>query len=324
MEAMREISGEKSSENTGYRILVILIVVVAGLSSAMKDLSGLGQLTSNIREFRSEWFGDGLVTASAKEISLGETSCTNPKDQGNNNPAEFRWSGRMAPGQSIEIKGINGGITAEPAGGEAEVVANKQARRSDPNAVRIEVVQQAGGVTICAIYPSDDSQQPNTCQPGDNSSSHNNVRNNDVQVNFVVRVPTGVDFTGRTVNGEITGKSLSGNVVSRTVNGSINISTSGYAQAKTVNGEISAKLGSANWRGSLEFKTVNGSVNLDLPSDLSTELKADTFNGEVSSDFPLSVLGTSSRKHVSGTIGSGGRELILKTLNGSINLRRVS
>src|SRR5436190_3878142 len=200
-EAMREIHGEKSSENTGYRILVMVIVVVAGLSSAMKDLSGLGQLTSNIREFRSELFGDGLVTASAKEISLGETSCKDQKDQGSNNPTEFRWSGRMAPGQSIEIKGINGGITAEPTGGEAEVVANKQARRSDPNAVRIEVVQHSGGVTICAIYPSDDSQELNTCQPGDNSSSKSNIRNNDVQVNFVVRVPTGVGFTGRTVNG---------------------------------------------------------------------------------------------------------------------------
>ena len=91
-----------------------------------------------------------------------------------------------------------------------------------------------------------------------------------------------------------------------------------------MNGEISAKIGDANWPDSLEFKTVNGEIVLDLPATINTEIKADTFNGEISTDFPLSLLGQMSRKHLSGRIGSGGRELVLKTLNGSITLRRAS
>jgi DUF4097 and DUF4098 domain-containing protein YvlB len=134
----------------------------------------------------------------------------------------------------------------------------------------------------------------------------------------------GVEFIGRTVNGEISATSLSGNVDSRTVNGSINISTSGYAQANTVNGEITAKMGSANWSDSLEFKTVNGGIDLDLPAALSTQIQADTFNGDIDSEFPVTTSGRISRKHMSGTIGGGGRELLLKTLNGSIRLRRVN
>jgi DUF4097 and DUF4098 domain-containing protein YvlB len=68
---------------------------------------------------------------------------------------------------------------------------------------------------------------------------------------------------------------------------------------------------------------VNGGIDLDLPGALSTKLEAETLNGDIDSDFPLVVLGRVSRRHLSGTIGNGGRELLLKTLNGSIRLRRV-
>ena len=59
----------------------------------------------------------------------------------------------------------------------------------------------AGGVTICAVYPSRDARKPNECPPGDGGRM--NVQNNDVSVRFTVRVPAGVTFVGKTVNGEI-------------------------------------------------------------------------------------------------------------------------
>jgi DUF4097 and DUF4098 domain-containing protein YvlB len=244
------------------------------------------------------------------------------------NEQDFRWTGRVDPGKTIEIKGINGEISADAAqSGEVEVVATKRSHGGDADSVTVKVVEHAGGVTICAIYPTEDPNQTTSCEPGNGKPRGNsgNVRNNNVTVDFKVRVPAGVEFSGRTVNGGITVNSLASNVSSHTVNGSISISTSGYATAKTVNGEISARIGNSNWPGSLEFKTVNGEINRDLPATASATVKASTFNGEVSSDFPLTVLGKFSRKELSGTIGSGesGRELIIKTLNGSINLRRI-
>jgi hypothetical protein len=72
---------------------------------------------------------------------------------------DFNWSGRLAPGQTLEIKGVNGWVRAERASGvEAQVTANKTGRRSDPDSVRIQVVPHADGVTICAVYPSNDSR----------------------------------------------------------------------------------------------------------------------------------------------------------------------
>jgi hypothetical protein len=314
-------TGQSSSQAKHNRFLLILLILAA-LASALRDLNSLQELTGSLQSWTSPWFHAGLTSVKASGLSEAERSCLPTLVQTSSD--QFHWSGRVAPGQSIEIKGVNGSISAEAApGGELEVVATKKARRSDPAAVEIKVVPHASGVTICAVYPSEYPDEPNTCEPG-KGNGRMNVRNNDVRVDFKVRVPAGIGFVGRTVNGEISAVSLSGNIESSTVNGGIDLSTTGYAEAKTVNGEINARLGDTNWPDSLSFKTVNGGITIDLPATTSTRVEADTFNGDISSDFPLNMLGRISRKHISGTIGNGGRELLLKTLNGSIRLRRTS
>lgn len=234
---------------------------------------------------------------------------------------DFKWRGNLAAGSTLEIKGVNGDVTAEAAtSGEAEVVAVMRARRNDPREVRVEMIQHAGGITFCAVYPSRDLDKPNRCAPGDEGRM--NVQNNDVRVTFTVRVPQGVSFSGRTVNGDIAAQSLTGPVDLRTVNGSATLSTSNQGQASTVNGSVQATLGTADWSGELEFKTVNGSITLDLPADLNAEVRAATVNGDIATDFPLTVTGRFSPRRLQGTIGSGGRTLALETVNGSIKLRR--
>src|SRR2546429_7486514 len=172
---------------------------------------------------------------------------------------EFHWKGKVAPGKAIEIKGVNGDVRAIAGSGDVLVTAVKHARRSDPDEVKIEVVQHEDGVTICAVYPSD-GRRENTCEAGD--GGHMNVRDNDVTVDFTVRVPAGVRFLGKTVNGDVEAAVGSSDVEATTVNGSIRISTTGYAEAQTVNGEIVASLGRATWSDALEFRTVNGGVKI--------------------------------------------------------------
>src|SRR2546428_14067298 len=74
---------------------------------------------------------------------------------------EFHWKGKVAPGKAIEIKGVNGDVraVASAGGGDVEVTAVKHARKSDPDAVKIEVVPHEHGVTVCAVYPSDGRRQ---------------------------------------------------------------------------------------------------------------------------------------------------------------------
>jgi hypothetical protein len=237
-------------------------------------------------------------------------------------PSDFSWHGQIAPGQSIEIKGVNGAIRAErTTGTEVEVVAVKSARHGDPNSVTVQAVPHANGVTVCAMYPSSNLARPNECAPG--NGGRMNVSNNDVRVEFTVRVPAGVQFIGRTVNGEIEAASLAGDVEAHTVNGKIRISTTGWAEGNTVNGSIIARMGQASGPRPLEFQTVNGGIDLELPSTVNATLHASTVNGHISTDFPLMIRGKFTGRQISGSIGQGGPELSLKTVNGSIDLRRA-
>ncbi len=238
----------------------------------------------------------------------------------------FRWTGRLAAGKTLEVKGVNGTVRAVPAPDpEIVVLADRHANRDNPSDVRIEVVEHESGVTICAVYPSPEGT--NGCRPG--SDGRMNVRNNDVRVDFTVHVPAGVHFVGRTVNGDVAIEEVPGNAEAYSVNGSVRLASRGFAQAETVNGSITASLGRADWSKDREFSTVNGSIILSLPADISTAFRADTVNGSISSDFPVTVSGRVSPKRLRGTIGSttpepASRELVLHTVNGDIQLRRTS
>lgn len=234
---------------------------------------------------------------------------------------DFTWNGAIPQGRAIEIKGVNGDVRAEPSGSnQVEVVAEKRGRRDDPATVRIEVVPHAGGVTICAIYPSRDSARPNECAPGE--SGRNNAQNNDVNVRFTVRVPAGVTFLGKTVNGDVEATRLNGDVMLSTVNGAATFSTTGTGQATTVNGSIRGEMGRADWSDTLAMSTVNGSITLTLPATVNTAVRASTVNGDITAEFPLAIQGRVSRRRLEGTIGGGGRTLALESVNGSITLKR--
>jgi hypothetical protein len=304
--------------------MTTLFVAVLGLTAAPLALEQLNNLRSHAERWtRNTFLNSVVVHASEKETVKSESPASAANLSRTDSSNDFHWSGRVASGGTIEIKGILGNVKAEASSsGEAEVVAVKSGRRSDPKEVEIRVVEHSGGITICAVYPSTDPGRPNDCQPGPNS--HSSVHNNDVNVDFTVRVPQGIRFRGCTVNGNVETSALGSDVEATTVNGSIKISAAGIAQATTVNGSITASLGNANWTSPLEFKTVNGGITLDLPSDTSAEVRAETLNGDISSDFPMNTLTRVGRKHLNGTIGSGGRELSLKTINGSIRLRRAS
>ena len=231
---------------------------------------------------------------------------------------DFVWQGTVGTGHTVEIKGVNGDIIAErAAGGEIEVRAEKRARRSDPSSVRIEVVEHAGGVTLCAVYPSSRGRE-NTCEAG--SGGRNSIRNNDVQVTFYVSVPENVTFVGKTVNGDVEVHDLGSDVGATSVNGDIEISTTGFAEASTVNGSIEAAMGRYDIVEGLSFSTVNGSISLDLPDDVDADLNAKWVNGRLEADLPFELNGRASRRSAEGVLGDGGPELNLRTVNGSIHV----
>ena len=230
---------------------------------------------------------------------------------------DFRWSGTVAAGKTIEIKGVNGDIRAGIAtGNQVEVTAVKHARRSDPASVEIKVVQSSEGVTICALYPS--RRQVNSCEGGHGQSTDNN----DVSVDFTVKVPAGVKFAGNTVNGSVAATGLRADAQAATVNGSVEVETTGEATAETVNGNVKVEMGRIAGTGRMEFSTVNGGIDVTIPDGVGLDVSASTTNGDIRTDFPLTVRGRFGPRHLTGTIGGGGRPLSLTTVNGNIALHK--
>ena len=230
---------------------------------------------------------------------------------------DFEWFGALKAGQTVEIKSVNGSIIAgKTSGDKVEIRAWKHGHHSDPAEVKIEMVPSDKGITVCAVYPS--WWGKNTCEPG--SEGHMDTHNNDVQVHFVVRVPAGVGFTARTVNGSVTALGLTGPTYAHTVNGSVDVSTSGMAEAQTVNGSIRAELGATSWNDPIDFRTVNGRIELSVPSNLNADLEASTVNGTIESDLPVTVHGDIGRRHLRGKINKGGSPLRLETVNGGIKI----
>ena len=231
---------------------------------------------------------------------------------------DFSWSGRIAAGKSIEIKGINGNIRAvHTDGAEVQVTAEKDGR--DPDELTFEVVEHSGGVTICAMYPGR-SNKPNECAPGDDGRM--NTEDTKAEADFEVRVPSGVLFVGKNMNGNVTARGLVADAEASTVNGNVSVTTQGWAEASTVNGSIKVTAGRADWQGSAHFSTVNGSIELTLPEGFNAVVEASTVNGDFYSDFPLTVRGKFGPRKITGTIGDGGRKLKLETVNGSIRINK--
>ena len=267
------------------------------------------------RAFTAVVLAIALTGVSGCGIRAGETSFS--LKLGREADSTFDWSGQVAEGQWIEVKGINGQLTAMPASGDSiQVTAVRSGFRSDPNEVEIVVVEHADGVTICAVYPSSGSE-PNACVPGD--GGRNRTRNNDVKVEFEARVPAGVRFSGRMVNAAIRAEDLTADVRAQTTNGSVRLSTSQGASAKTVNGSIRASFGVTAWEGESTFETVNGGIRLEVPEQINADLEIRTTNGRITTDLPITTT-RETRRRVEGTLGAGGPDLRLRTVNGSITL----
>src|ERR1043166_2579938 len=178
---MNNIQGQQTGERKLYRVLLLMIVSLAAFSSAMNELNQVQAFASQVGNLVASW-SDVMVPAANASTLVTTRSCavTDLSSQEASRSDEFRWNGTVAAGAAIEVQGINGEVV-EPAGGsEVQVIALKTSRRSDVNSVKMKVVEHAGGVTICALYPNEDGEYPGSCGPGDGKgrSSNGRVTNN--------------------------------------------------------------------------------------------------------------------------------------------------
>lgn len=138
-------------------------------------------------------------------------------------------------------------------------------------------------------------------------------------VKYVVYVPADAGIDVETMNGGVDLQSVVREARVRTTNGGIKASAvvAGF-DARAVNGSVDVALDLTGDRP-VSIETVNGSVTAELPASLAGDVALATVNGRLSSDFALATEGRTSMR---GTLGGGGRTVSLRTVNGSVRLRR--
>lgn len=145
---------------------------------------------------------------------------------------------------------------------------------------------------------------------------------NRAEVRYKLRVPAKASLKKiDVVNADVTVRGVQGYVDLDSVNGSIEAEglTAG-GRFDTVNGSIRASFAKISSGDRIVLDTVNGTCTAFLPADAAFTLKADSVNGGISCDFPITI-GKSGRRHLNGNVNGGGAEIVLDSVNGSLNVR---
>jgi len=243
--------------------------------------------------------------------------------QGKTDRDAFTWSGKIPDGRWINVRNVNGTVEVQPGTGDkVEVTATRHTRRGDPDYVRFEVKKYGPGdqdVLICALWGE------NADCDEDSYRSRNNRRDreNEIWVEFHVRVPKGVKVGAHSVNGEVRVEDVAAEVDAESVNGSVMVSTmGGPVNARTVNGGVRASMGRFDLNSDLRFSSVNGSVIAEFANEINAEVDLSTVNGRFLTDFPVTISGRIDPRRLRATLGKGGSRIRLSTVNGNVELRK--
>lgn len=155
---------------------------------------------------------------------------------------------------------------------------------------------------------------------------------------YNVKVPYDCSFKINLVNGNISVKNVKGELEINIVNGKINLDkVTGSAVASTVNGTIKAVFKEVTPETPMAFSTINNHIDVTLPSNTKATLKMKTDRGDVYTDFDMDIKEKKEKSHkedkldststswikwTTGNINGGGPELVFKSLNGDIHIRK--
>jgi DUF4097 and DUF4098 domain-containing protein YvlB len=132
------------------------------------------------------------------------------------------------------------------------------------------------------------------------------------------------NLRSETVSGDLRAETVSGNVEANSVSGTVRLIEiqSKDVRAETVSGDIAYR-GSIEAAGRYSLEAHSGTLRLNIPRGAGAQFSIETFNGDVSSDFPITIGGNQGggRRHngrMEFTIGDGRARVTLQTFSGSI------
>jgi hypothetical protein len=251
--------------------------------------------------------------------------------------SEFHQTFKLDSGSPVSVKNTNGNITITAWDNDyVDVYAELRSRRGEDELELVEIsVTRNGSLRVETILSrrQDDSFL---------SRLFGSIgRWPDVTVEYTLKVPRNVVIEeAATVNGGVKLRDTDGMTSARSTNGTVNVenhrgvldarttngnievkSTARLREARTVNGSIDVTIVSG-WNEPVSIETVNGSVDLSIPAGINADLSIRTVNGGIQANGMTMTLDKISKHELAGSLGSGGPQISVKTVNGGVELRQ--
>lgn len=221
----------------------------------------------------------------------------------------------VSSGARISLENINGSIEITGySGDKVNLTAYKKAGKQE-YLDELEVV----------IDADDDYIRIETRHPDSNGGWFKWGNDSSGSVSYVLTVPAYVNLDAiETVNGDVEVSAIDGDVKATTVNGTVTVSDlMADVKLETVNGSVKASFAQLGGNQRVNAEAVNGKITLELPSDASASIEAETVNGGIDADdFGLEVEKGFVGREMSGRVGGGDARISLDTVNGSIRIRK--
>ncbi len=263
----------------------------------------------------------GLIFSSEGNVPNAPTNTANYGDTNTttivklDETEKFEQTYALNANGRVSVSNVNGSITIET---------------WDANQVKLEVTKIADTKErLAEVEVKIDSKPDSFSVETDYNwrrEGGNNWRNNGrMEVQYRLTVPKNAVLNEiETVNGSISITNANNTTKASAVNGTVRATNlRGAANLSTVNGTVEAVFDQLQTGSKISLNTVNGTVNLTIPSDANATLRADSVNGNISNDFGLPVRkGQYVGRDLYGKVGNGDVQIRLNSVNGGLSIKR--
>lgn len=217
--------------------------------------------------------------------------------------AEFRQVYSLCPNGRITVQNLYGDVQIT-AWDRDEVLVQAFKKSADPRRIddaQVVVDSNSTSVSIRTQYSGADAEHP-------------------ASVDYRIMVPRSATLDNiKLINGGLSITGVAGAVKASSVNGSIRAERlEGEAELSTVNGRLEA--GFERVRRGISLSSVNGPIQLSIPSNADATLEARNLSGGIESAFGHPER-TSDGHRLKAAVNHGGASIRLRNVNGGISIR---
>ncbi len=244
------------------------------------------------------------------------------------------FSDPSKPG-TLEVGLISGGITVTGHNGK-DVIIEAVARTKKLTGDKIEIDEKAKGMKRIQVTSTGLTVEE------DNNEMEISVESWKRAIDLTIKVPTKTSLNLSCVNnGNINVENVDGDIEVNNTNGAIKLKNiSGSVVAHALNKDVIVTFNRVDPTKIMSFSSLNGDIDITFPNDFKATAKLKSTQGDIYSDFDISqqevvkdFLKEDKRKEggkyrisfesgIKVKINGGGPEVLFKTFNGDIFIRK--